>query len=156
MSRKRNEVEGIAKDFVKECSIDMDAATQMLENKTQQELDQIHAVLKGEIEQLHLWSTVTVYIAFVATTISIIGDVVFAYINIKLELEEKINMNVDIIINLIIAGLVVAIILYVFSIIKKLKKGKYVAAFDYLESVEKYNFYSTKKKRKKEKHKQKI
>lgn len=99
--------------------------------------------MKGEIEQLHLWSTVTVYIAFVATTISIIGDVVFAYINIKLELEEKINMNVDIIINLIIAGLVVAIILYVFSI-KKLKKGKYVAAFDYLESVEKYNFYSTK------------
>ena len=42
------------------------------------------------------------------------------------------------------------------GIIKKLKKGKYVAAFDYLESVEKYNFYSTKKKRKKEKHKQKI
>lgn len=48
MSMKRNEVEDIAKDFVKECSIDMDAATQMLENKTQQKLDQIHAVLKGE------------------------------------------------------------------------------------------------------------
>jgi hypothetical protein len=57
---------------------------------------------------------------------------------------------------LLYVKIVVAIILYVFSIIKKLKKGKYVAAFDYLESVEKYNFYSTKKKRKKEKHKQKI
>lgn len=153
MSMKRNEVEGIAKDFVKECNVDMDVAARLLENKTKQELDQIHAVLKGEIEQLHLWSTVMVYIAFVATTISIIGDVVFSYINVKLELEEKINMDVDIIINIIIAGLAVAIILYVFSIIKKLKKGRYVAVFDYLESMEKHNFYVTKKKRKKEKHK---
>lgn len=31
---------------------------------------------------------------------------------------------------------------------KEIKKGKYVAAFDYLESVEKYNFIALKRREK--------